>query len=121
MKKSAPFSVDLYIEVFDKEIQSRLKQIRNAIRSSFPDVEERISYQMPAYTFNGVTVYFSAYKHHIGLYPIYGSASNKEVVEKYRGKNTKDSLHFKHSDTLPIDLIIELVKQKFDHPPRKKQ
>ncbi len=120
MNGNKPATVDEYISLFDKDVQQRLHQIRKTIMTQFHGVEEKISYNMPAYTYNGATVYFSAYKNHIGLYPIYGSSSEKGVIEKYRGKNTKDSLHFKHAEALPIELIADLINQKFKKPRRKK-
>ena len=108
-----PTTIQEYLARLDKELQQRFRLIRAGIRKKFPDVEEKISYQMPAFKWNGHTVYFAANKNHIGMYPVYGSADNKTIIEKYRGKGTKDSLHFKHKEELPIELIIDLVSQKF--------
>lgn len=107
-------AINEYLSGLDEDIRQRLQLIIREIRKQFPDVEEKISYNMPAFSLNGNTVYFAASKNHIGMYPVYGSTGNKAIIEKYRGRGTKDSLHFKHKEELPIKIIIDLVVQKFE-------
>lgn len=54
----------------------------------------------------------SGYKNHIGMYPMYGIPELGEEMLPYRGKGTKDALHFKHSEPLPLDLIEKIIKAK---------
>lgn len=61
--------VDAYISGFSKGTQKLLKQVRATIKKAAPQVEEMISYGMPAYKLNGPLIYFAGYKNHIGLYP----------------------------------------------------
>lgn len=44
-----PKDVDAYITEAPKEVQSKLREIRKAIREAAPDAIESISYQMPYY------------------------------------------------------------------------
>jgi uncharacterized protein YdhG (YjbR/CyaY superfamily) len=114
MLQLKPKSFDDYLIGFDELIQIRLLEIRNAILQKFPKTEESIRYNMPAYKLNGIHVYFSAYKKHIGMYPLYGNSDLEIELKAYRGKNTKDALHFLHKNPLPIDLILKLVDYKFN-------
>ena len=68
-KKNAPANIDQYIERFPEEIQIILSKLRAAIKKAAPQAVERISYQMPAFYFNGNLVYFAAFKNHIGFFP----------------------------------------------------
>ncbi len=61
-------SVDAYIAAAPKEAQSKLRELRAAIRETAPTAEERISYGMPYYAYKGRLAYFAAFKKHIGLY-----------------------------------------------------
>ena len=61
-------TVDEYIAVFPKNIQSILEELRRAIRETVPNAEEVISYQMPAFKLNGNLVWFAAFKDHIGFH-----------------------------------------------------
>jgi uncharacterized protein YdhG (YjbR/CyaY superfamily) len=114
MLQLKPKSFDDYLIGFDEPVQMRLLEIRNAILQKFPKTEESIRYNMPAYKLNGIHVYFSAYKKHIGMYPLYGNSNFESELKAYRGKNTKDALHFLHNNPLPIDLILKLVDYKFN-------
>ncbi len=113
MPTPKPTSIDEYIADFPKETQEILKSIRRTIRSSVPDAVETISYGMPSFKLNSTSVWFAAYKKHIGLYPMYGMDRFKEEMEMYRGKGTKDTLQFPYDKPLPLDLISKWVKYKF--------
>jgi uncharacterized protein YdhG (YjbR/CyaY superfamily) len=106
-------SFDDYLIGFDEPIQVRLLEIRNAILQKFPKAEESIRYNMPSVKLNEVHIYFSAYKKHIGMYPFYLNTEIENEIENYRGKGTKDALHFAHNKPLPLDLILKLVDYKF--------
>lgn len=64
---------------------------------------------MPAYKVGDHHLYFAAYKNHIGFYPVFELTSLEEQLSVYRAKGTKDSLHFKHSEPLPIQLIKDII------------
>jgi len=61
--------IDKYIAGFPEETQKLLDQMRATIVKAAPGAEEVISYQMPAYKFHGMLVFFAGYKNHIGFYP----------------------------------------------------
>jgi uncharacterized protein YdhG (YjbR/CyaY superfamily) len=67
---------------------------------------------MPAYKVGKHHLYFAAYKNHIGMYPVYGLGELENKLKAYRGKNTKDSIHFLHSEALPIELIESIIIEK---------
>ena len=54
-------TIDKYIATFPKEVQKILKGLRNTIKAAAPGADERISYQMPAFSLKGILVYFAAY------------------------------------------------------------
>ncbi len=89
-----PATVDQYISAFPPDVQAILQKIRKVVRRAAPGAREIISYRMPAFTLNGVLVYFAAFKKHIGFYPpISGDARLEKAVARYAGeKATFDSL-----------------------------
>lgn len=112
MKKSAnkkPATVEAYIESFPKEVQQRLQQIRKIILASAPEVEESMSYGMPAYKHTGKPlVYFAGYEKHIGFYATpTGHAAFKNELSKY--KLGKGSVQFPFEKPLPLKLIKNIV------------
>ncbi|MFI0491218.1 iron chaperone [Flavobacterium sp.] len=102
-------TVDEYISRQSAEVQILLEQIRQTIKQAAPEAEEVISYQMPAYKFHGILVYFAAFKNHIGFYATpNGHAEFKEALSAY--KQGKGSVQFPIDKPIPLDLITEIVK-----------
>ena len=108
-KKAGPNSIDEYIASFPEETQKILQKLRAAIKAAAPGAQEKISYQMPAFTQNGILVYFAAWKNHIGLYPTSsGTQALKQELSAY--KNSKGSVKFPLDKPLPLDLISNIVR-----------
>ncbi|HEY2738355.1 MAG TPA: DUF1801 domain-containing protein [Thermoanaerobaculia bacterium] len=109
MDGTTPQSIDDYIAAFPQEIQAILQRIRSTIRNAAPDAQETTSYKIPAFTQNGILVYFAAFKKHIGLYPpVAGDASLEKAIAPYAGE--KGNLKFPLDQPIPYDLIERIVK-----------
>ena len=106
---NTPKDVDSYIAGFPPSTQKLLKQLRACIKKAAPKAEELISYQMPAYKYHGVLVYFGGYNNHIGFYPTASGIENfkKELVGF---KSSKGAVQFSLDQPLPIPLITAIVK-----------
>lgn len=109
MKAIEAGNVDAYIASFPESTQKRLEQIRTLIKKAAPKAEELISYQMPAYKYHGVLVYFAGYKNHCGFYaaPTAHEAFKKELKVYKTGKG---SVQFPNDQALPTALITKIVK-----------
>ncbi|MCX6302775.1 MAG: DUF1801 domain-containing protein [Bacteroidia bacterium] len=104
-----PDNVDEYIAQFPDHIQIKLREIRTTIKKAAPDAEEKISYQMPAFTLKGILVYFAAQTNHIGFYPT--SSGIKAFQKELAGYKTgKGSIQFLSDKPLPLSLISKIVK-----------
>jgi len=69
-RNAAPATVDAYLARLDGVQRSALERLRRTIRSVIPGAEECISYQLPAFRFEGkVLVWFGAAAHHCAFYP----------------------------------------------------
>ena len=102
-------SIDEYIANFPKEVQKKLRELRSVIKAAAPAAEERISYQIPAFTLKGNLVYFAAYKKHIGFYPTSsGIRAFKNDLSIY--ESGKGSIQFPIDKPLPLELISKIVK-----------
>ena len=105
-------NIDEYIAAQPADIAQRLIRIRALFHEILPKTKESIRYDLPAFTVGGYHLYMSAYKNHIGMYPMYGIPELNEKMEAYRGKGTKDALHFKHNEQIPYSLIKEIIIAK---------
>ncbi|MBA9028271.1 iron chaperone [Peribacillus huizhouensis] len=102
-------SIDEYIVQFPLEVQEILKKLREVIKETAPDAEEKISYQMPTFVLHKNLVHFAAYKNHIGFYPTSsGIAAFKHELSEYKG--AKGSVQFQIDKPLPYELIKQIVK-----------
>jgi len=104
-----PTTVDEYIINAPKEIQQKLRQLRDVIRNSAPQAEEKLSYGMPYFGYKGRLAYFAYVKNHIGLYvmpPIVVQFKNE--LKEYQ--TAKATIRFPLEQELPIPLIRELIK-----------
>ncbi len=101
--------IDSYIATFPTNVQEKLEQVRNAIKSSAPKAEEVISYNMPAFKYHGFLVYFAGYKNHIGFYSLpSGHKAFEKELSKY--KQGKGSVQFPLDKPMPLALIKKMVK-----------
>ncbi len=110
MQANPVTTVDEYIKHFSRDVQTRLKVIRNVIRKVAPQSVESISYGMPAYKLHGKPlVYFAAYEHHIGFYATpAGHRAFAQQLSQY--KQGKGSVQFPHVLPLPLKLIERMIR-----------
>ena len=100
-----------YIATAPKDVQGKLKELRMAIKSVAPTAEEKISYAMPYYGYKGRLIYFSYFKHHIGIYiPTPTIEEYKKELKDY--KTATATVQFPLDKKLPISLIKKLVKAR---------
>src|SRR4051794_38311183 len=114
-----PTTIDEYIAGFSPDVQAILQKIRATIRSAAPDAGETISYRIPAFTQNGILVYFAAFKNHIGLFPpIKADAALAKAIAKYGGE--KGNLRFPLDQPIPYALINRIVTLRLKQNAAKK-
>lgn len=113
MEKLTPASVDAYIAAFPAEVQARLQEIRSIIKAAAPEAEERISYQMPAYFWKGVLVYFGGFKDHISFFPTSsGVSAFQNELAGY--KLSKGTIQLPLERPFPVELIQKIVKYRIE-------
>ncbi len=116
--KIAYKSIDEYIAQFSPEIQDILQALRRVIKEVAPDAEEKISYQMPAFAFHGILVYFAACKNHIGFYPTAsGIAVFQHEFSEY--KSSKGAVQFPLDKPIPYELVSKVVKFRVEENMKK--
>ena len=110
--KGAPKTVDEYLAGVPEPARSALNKIRAAIRSALPpQATETISYRIPAFSYNGVLVWFAAFSNHCSLFPT--AAVIEAFKKELKGFSTsKGTVHFPMDKPLPIALIKKLVKAR---------
>jgi uncharacterized protein YdhG (YjbR/CyaY superfamily) len=102
-------NIDEYIEQFPANVQPILQKLRATIKKTAPASEEVISYQMPAFKYHGMLVYFAGYKNHIGFYPT--SSPMKAFKDRLTDyKTSKGAIQFPINEAIPLTLVKDIVK-----------
>ena len=121
-----PKNIDEYIAACPEHVQEKLHELRATIIKAAQGAEEKISYRMPAFTLNGILVYFAAQTRHIGFYPT-SSGVKAFIKELGSYKTSKGAIQFPLDKPLPVELISRIVKfrvrENSDHsksPTKKK-
>ncbi|MDO9073783.1 MAG: DUF1801 domain-containing protein [Rubrivivax sp.] len=114
--------IDDYIAMQASAVQPIVQRLQAILHEEAPLAQEGISYRMPAFRQGGVLIYFSAFKHHIGVYPpVRGDAALLAALAPYLGK--KGNLAFPLAGAMPYDLIRRVVRQRLKehaaHAPRR--
>jgi uncharacterized protein YdhG (YjbR/CyaY superfamily) len=103
-------SVDEYFSTLPQEKKKFLKELRDTIKDATPEAEELISYNMPAFKYHGILVYYMAHSNHLGFYP-----GNKAVNEVFKNeltayKTSKGTIQLPFNNPIPKRLIKNIVK-----------
>ncbi|MGI8402281.1 MAG: iron chaperone [Gemmatimonadaceae bacterium] len=110
--KSKPKTVDEYLATLSADNRAALNKLRKNIVAAAPGAVECISYQIPAFRFQGrMLVWFGAWENHCALYP----GTSIEPFRKELGRfdtGSKGTVRFQADDPLPATLVRKLVKAR---------
>jgi uncharacterized protein YdhG (YjbR/CyaY superfamily) len=105
-------NINEYLAQFPENVQIALEELRHTIKEIVPQAEEVISYQIPAFKYHGMLVYFAAYKNHCSFFVGNGSLVGKMQDELKAYQTTKSAIHFTVDKPLPNALIEKIVKAR---------
>lgn len=111
--KSKPKTIDEYLAVVNPTQRVALEKLRKTIRAAAPEVEECISYGIPAFRLNGRSlVFFGAWTNHCAFYPG-SSATLKKFRNDLKGfQIAKGTIRFSPERPLPAALVKKLVQSR---------
>ena len=111
--KSKPRTIDEYLAGVNADQRVALEKLRKTIRAAAPEVEECISYGIPAFRLNGRSlIFFGAWADHCSFYP-----GSSRTLRKFREdltgfQITKGTIRFSPDNMLPVALLKRLVKAR---------
>lgn len=109
MKRIPAKTVDEYLAAFPAVIQTKLRKIRQTIKTAAPQAEEVISYGIAGYKYHGMLIFFAGFTNHVSVYPApRGAEAFKKELADYKGG--KGTVQFPLDKPLPLDLIKRMVK-----------
>ena len=106
-------AIDEYLARVSPASRALLQELRKAIHKIVPEVEECISYRLPAFRFQGkIIAGFSATANGCSYYPFSGTTL-RTVAEDIEGYDkTKSALHFGPDKPLRASLLRKLLKAR---------
>lgn len=107
-------TVGKYISAAPKASRTHLRELRAAIKSAVPKVEEGISYGKPYYRYHGMLAGFDAYKNHIG-FEIWASKLDGDVRKKLQDKGYKTgsrTFQIGYDQKVPSTVIKRMVREQ---------
>jgi uncharacterized protein YdhG (YjbR/CyaY superfamily) len=104
-----PKTIEEYIYSAPPDVQEKLWELHECIRTAAPEAKEELKWRMPAYSYKKILVTFAVFKKHIGFYPMPSAikAFAKELTEY---KTAEGSVQFPHEKPLPLTLIKKIVR-----------
>ena len=109
-------SIEEYMSNQPEKTKAFLKQLREYILEAVPDAEEKINYNIPAFSLikggkRDKQIMIAGYKKHVGFYP------TPDVMDAFWDrlegyKKAKGSVQFPLDQPLPKQLIIEMVEYR---------
>lgn len=113
MAKTNFNTIDEYHSVFPADVIDRMQAIRKLVHTVSPDIEEVISYQIPAFKIKNkhYLIYYSAYPKHLSLSSPWSENFLKEFESDLKGiKVSKSAIQFPHDKPLPLGLIERMLQ-----------
>ena len=112
---SKPKDVDYYIANSDREARPILKEIRKIIKSTIPEAEEGISWNVPFYKYHGALAGFATYKNHVSFGFVVErvlQSKDRKMLEKKRLQNRKRNHANQVRPKVPTTAIKKILKAK---------
>jgi len=116
-----PKSVEEYFAALPAGQRAVLEELRGTIQSAAPTATEAISYQMPAFTYQGRgLVSYAAFKDHFSLFPMSLGVMADYESELQPFVSGKGTIRFTADRQLPIALVRKIVKARMEEIDAKK-
>jgi uncharacterized protein len=105
-------NVDEYIAGAPEHARSHLEEIRAAIESAVPEVEEGISWGKPYYRRHGMLAGFDAFKNHVSfeLWADELEVKDRKVLEQGGYKTGKRTFQIRYDQAVPSAVITSLLR-----------
>jgi uncharacterized protein YdhG (YjbR/CyaY superfamily) len=107
--KNNSLGVNQYLQNLPEDQKEALEKLRQTIKTLVPDVQEYLSYKMPAYYYQGMLCGFAAFKKHCSYFPW-----DSKTVEQFKDelkdfKTSAGTIQFTPEKPIPDDLLQKIL------------
>lgn len=105
--------VNEYISNADEKAQPIMEELREIIKSTVPEAEERIAWKVPNYKLDGVLAGFAVYSKHVSLgFSEDGLTDEERKSFEDKGfKTGKGTVQIKFNQEVPKEIIKATLKR----------
>jgi uncharacterized protein YdhG (YjbR/CyaY superfamily) len=108
-----PKSVEEYFAALPPDQRAVLKKLRTTIQAAAPKATETISYQMPAFKYEGLgLVCYAAFTNHYSLFPMSLQVFEDYAKELEPYRAGKGTIRFTAAEPLPASLVRKIVQAR---------
>lgn len=108
---TGPRNVEAYLAALPGDARRALERLRETIRSVVPEATEVISYQMPAFRYEGrMLVWYAGFKDHCSLFPASAGVRERLGDKLQPYLSGKGTIRFTPEKPLPASLVRRIVK-----------
>lgn len=105
-----PKDVDAYIANSSEQARPVMEELRIIIKSTVPQAEEGISWNVPIYKYHGILAGFSVARNHISFGADALQSKDREVLEKKGYKTGKKTIQIRFDQKVPTLTIQKILK-----------
>jgi uncharacterized protein YdhG (YjbR/CyaY superfamily) len=108
-----PKSVEEYFAALPPDQRAVLKKLRTTIQAAAPKATETISYQMPAFKYEGLgLVCYSAFTNHYSLFPMSLQVFEDYAKELEPYRSGRGTIRFTTEEPLSTALVRKIVQAR---------
>lgn len=112
MEDQKPKDVDTYIANATEASRPIMKELREIIKSTVPEAEEEIGWNVPIYKYHGILAGFDTAKNHVSFGVDTIGAQERETLEKEGYKTGNTTIQIKFDQEVPVAVIKQLLKKQ---------
>lgn len=105
-------AVNQYLAQLPEDQKAALEKLRQTIKKLVPEVEEFISYKMPAYRYHGMLCGFAAFKKHCSYFPWDSKTVEDFKTELKDFKTSAGTIQFTPEKPIPDTLLKKILQAR---------
>ncbi|WP_269684273.1 iron chaperone [Flavobacterium lacustre] len=105
-------AVNQYLAQLPEDQRAALEKLRQTIKKLVPEVEEFISYKMPAYRYHGMLCGFAAFKKHCSYFPWDSKTVEDFKTELKDFKTSAGTIQFTPEKPIPDTLLKKILQAR---------
>ena len=103
--------IDSYIELQPENARLILVQLRQTIKNAVPEAEDLISYQMPAFRYHGMLVWFATFNNHYSIFIRKNVLSHfNEELKSFQLSDSRAAIKIPLDKPVPVQLLTKIIK-----------